>query len=273
MSLFSLVRVLILLVSVLTPSYATAQATSYIGLCSKSWPCEKTLATWQGKSIVTGWLEDSFGSSCQCADTILSQDKPKTIRVHLANGPCLRNRRCERHDVFFGYTITSAARAAKIPESRLRKRLDVLAKRLKQRIEQSKGLLTCYVSPVLEADFNGPTRKTLLSAVSAILPSCILVDNPLRSACVAGTFCERHGVNPSLRKPCIADLDGTEAKSALDLSKYNANTRQCDVQFYWTAWMNCNSGSWKSPTSRNCNHPISNFIEAGKTAWNLSSSR
>jgi hypothetical protein len=264
-------RVLIVLLAFIAS--AQAQGTSYIGLCSKSWPCEKTLATWQKTPIFVGWLEDSFGSSCQCANTILSQDKPKTIRVHLANGPCLRNRRCERQDVFFGYTIASAARAVKIPSSRLRKRLDVLATRLKQRIEQSKGPLTCYVSPVLESDFNGPIRKTLLSAVSAILPSCIMVDNPLRAACVAGIVCERHGINPSLRKPCIADLDGTEAKSALDLNRYNANTRQCDVQFYWTAWMNCNSGSWRYPSARNCNQPLSNFITAGNTAWNSLSSR
>jgi len=264
-------RVLIVLLAFIAS--AQAQGTSYIGLCSKSWPCEKTLATWHKTPIIVGWLEDSFGSSCQCADTILSQDKSKTIRVHLANGPCLRNRRCERHDVFYGYTIVSANRAAKIPKSRLRKRLDVLATRLKQRIEQSKGLLTCYVSPCLECDLNGPARKALISAVSAILPSCVIVDNPLNSTCIAGTVCERHGINPNLKPPCIADMDGTEAKTSLDLETYYAKTKSCDVRFYWTFWMNCNSGSWKTPTSRNCSHPVSNFINAGNTAWNLLSSQ
>lgn len=264
-------RVLIVLLAFIAS--AQAQGTSYIGLCSKSWPCEKTLATWQKTPIIVGWLEDSFGSSCQCADTILSQDKPKTIRVHLANGACLRNRRCEPHDVLFGYTIASATRAAKIPSSRLRKRLDVLAKRLKQRIEQSKGALICYVSPVLESDFNGPTRKALISAVFAVLPNCIVVDNPLRSSCLRGTVCERHGIDPNLQQPCIADLDGTEAKSELDLKTYYANTKQCDILFYWSAWMNCNFRAWKYPSTRNCNHPSYNFTKAGKTAWNSLSSR
>jgi hypothetical protein len=251
---------------------AQAQGTSYIGLCSNSWPCEKTLATWQGRPIIVGWLEDSFGG-CKCADTILMQDKTKTIRVHLANGPCLRNKRCERHDVFFGYTIASANRAANKPLSRLRKRLDVLAIRLKQRIEQSRGSLTCYVSPCLECDLNGPARKALISAVSATLPSCIVVDNPLKSPCIRGTVCERHGINPNLKPPCIADMDGTEAKSRLDLEAYYAKTNQCELRFYWTSWMNCNSGSWQTPTSRNCSHPTYNFIDAGNTAWNLLSSR
>jgi hypothetical protein len=264
-------RVLIVLLAFIAT--AQAQGTSYIGLCSKSWPCDKTLATWQGKPINVGWLEDSFGSRCECANTILEQDKPKTIRVHLANGPCLRNKRCERHDVFYGYTIASANRAAKIPSLRLRRRLDVLAKRLKQRIEQSKGSLTCYVSPCLECDLNASSRKALITAVSAVLPSCVMVDNPLKSSCITGTICERHGFNPSLKRPCIADLDGAEAKSVLDLRTFYANTKQCDVQFYWTAWMNCNSGSWQPPSSRNCSHSIYKFTKAGKIAWKLLSFR
>jgi len=267
---FTAVFLWILIVSIFALGRAVeAQGASYIGLCSKSWPCDKTLATWPGKPIITGWLEDSFGKRCECADIILKQNKPKTIRVHLANGPCLRNARCQHHDVFYGYTIASANRAAKIPSSRLRKRLDVLANRLKGRIEQSKGALTCYVSPCLECDLNGPARKALIDSVSATLPSCIIVDNPLRASCLRGTVCERHGIDPNLRKPCIADLDGTEAKSVLDLKAFAANTRQCDVRYYWTAWMNCNSGSWKPPTSRDCNHPITKFIEAGKISWNL----
>jgi hypothetical protein len=264
-------RVLIVLLAFIAS--AQAQGTSYIGLCNSTWNCNKTLATWQEKPIIVGWLEDSFGAVCQCADTILRQNKPKIIRVHLANGPCLRNRRCERHDVFYGYTIASANRAAKIPSSRLRKRLDVLAKRLKQRIEQSRGSLICYVSPCLECDLHGPARKALFSAVSATLPSCILVDNPLKTDCIGGAVCERHGITPNLERPCIADLDGTEVKSSLDLQTYYANTKQCDLRFYWSSWMNCNSGSWKTPSSRDCSHSIYKFAEAGRIAWKLLSFR
>jgi hypothetical protein len=273
MTWLSVVRISILIILILIPSHTAAQATSYIGLCHKSWPCNKTLATWRGKPINVGWLEDSFGSACECANTILKQDKPKTIRVHLANGPCLRNNRCEPHDVFYGYTIASANRAAKISNSRLRRRLDVLAKRLKQRLEQSKGQLTCYVSPCLECDLNVPARKALISAVSAVLPSCVIVDNPLRASCIAGTVCERHGFNPSLKQPCIADMDGAEANSVIDLETFYNNTKQCDVRFYWTAWMNCNSGSWQTPSSRDCNHSIYKLAKAGRIAWNLLSSR
>lgn len=264
-------RVLIVLLAFIAS--AQAQGVSYIGLCNQTWNCDKTLATWHGKPITVGWLEDSFGKRCECANKILQQKKRKIIRVHLANGPCLRNKRCQRHDVFYGYTIVSANRAAKIPESRLRKRLDVLANRLKQRIEQSKSSLTCYVSPCLECDLNGTARKALVSAVSVTLPSCVIVDNPLKASCLRGTVCERHGTNPTLRKPCIADMDGTEANSILDLKRFAAKTKQCDVRFYWSSWMNCNSGSWKTPTSRDCSHSIYQYAKAGRIAWNLLSSR
>jgi len=250
---------------------AQAQAVSYIGLCNKSWPCSRTLETWKGKPIVTGWLEDSFGKNCKCANAILRQKKEKTIRVHLANGPCLRNKRCERHDVFYGYSIASANRAAKNPKSRLRKRLNVLANKLKQRIEQSKGPLTCYVSPCLECDLNGPARKALISAVSATLSNCSIVDNPLGGRCLRGTICERHGIAPKLHKPCIADLDGTEVKSKIDLQRFKQNTKQCDLSFYWTAWMNCNrKGSpipFLKPSERDCSHPVLLFRKV-RNLWN-----
>lgn len=269
-----LVLTMILLVSVLAPIRTLlAQGTSYIGLCNKTWDCSKTLLTWKRKPIVTGWLEDSFGTECKCADIILNQSKDKIIRVHLANGPCLRNKRCQRKDVFYGYTIASANRAAKVTTSRLRKRLDVLANRLKQRLEQSKGALTCYVSPCLECDLNEHARKAFIDSVSAVLPGCIIVDNPLRASCIRGTICERHGIDPNLTKSCIADLDGTEAESDLDLKEFATNTNNCELRFYWSSWMNCNSGEWRPPHVRVCNNSINAFIEAGRIAWSLSSSR
>ena len=54
MNPFSLVKILILIVLILIPSHTAAQGTSYIGLCSKSWPCDKTLSTWRGKPITVG---------------------------------------------------------------------------------------------------------------------------------------------------------------------------------------------------------------------------
>ena len=253
---------------------AQAQGTSYIGLCNKSWPCKETLSTWSGQdTITTGWLEDSFGNSCECANTILKSEKPKTIRVHLANGPCLRNNRCRRGDVFYGYTIASANRAALKAESILRDRLNRLAIRLKSRIDSSRGPLNCYVSPCLECDLNGPARKALIDSVSGYLPGCVVVDNPLRSSCLRGTVCERHGISPGLKRPCISDLDGTEAKSAVDLKAFYRNTRQCDIRFYWSAWMNCNpignTPRFVDPSARDCSHPVFKFRNAGRIAWKL----
>lgn len=263
-------KVILVLLAFMTA--AQAQGLSYIGLCNKTWPCDETLKSWRGqKTVVTGWLEDSFGKACPCADKILQTKKPKIIRVHLANGPCLRNDRCRRGDVFFGYTIASANRAAKNPESRLRKRLDRLAVRLRHRLEASKGSLTCYVSPCLECDLNGPARKALLDSVSHTVPSCVLVDNPLRASCLRGTVCERHGISPALKRPCISDLDGTEAKSKVDLKAFYRNTRECDIRFYWSAWMNCNpigyTPRFVDPSARDCSHPVYKFKDAGRIAW------
>ena len=86
-----------LLILLFFPLVVEAQGISYLGLCHKTWECRKTLQSFANrKEILVGWLEGSFGSECACGDKILASPRPKIIRIHLANGPCLRNRRCGR---------------------------------------------------------------------------------------------------------------------------------------------------------------------------------
>lgn len=264
-------RILIVLLAFMAT--AQAQGVSYIGLCNKTWDCNKTMQTWKDKPIIVGWLEDSFGSKCSCVNRILSSSKQKTIRVHIANSPCLRNRRCERHDIFWGYNIASANRAVRNTDSRLMRRFLRTLDRLKSRIESSIGFLTCYVSPCLECDLNETSRKILSSYVRYSLPSCTVVDNPLKGHCIKGEVCERHGDDPKLRAPCISDLDGTELKTNVDIERYYRNTMQCSLRFYWSAWMNCAADSWQYPSKRKCNHSTYQYRNAGRIAWNLLSSR
>lgn len=270
----------ILIVLLAFMATAQAQGVSYIGLCNKTWDCNKTMQTWKDKPIIVGWLEDSFGSKCPCANRILSSSKQKTIRVHIANSPCLRNRRCERHDIFWGYTVASANRAVRVKNSRLMRRFIYVVDRLKRRIEASRGGLTCYVSPCLECDLHETSRKILGSLVRSALPNCTFVDNPLKGDCLKNSVCERHGNDPKLRAPCISDLDGTELKTDVDIVRYYRNTMQCDLRYYWSSWMNCNGGKdtspmprFTSPSERRCNLSVSKMIDAGNKAWNLLSSR
>lgn len=254
------------LIAVLTTISLSASAqplgVSYLGICNPTWQCGRSIKALEGQDTIrTGWIEGTFGNSCDCADRLLQDPRPKEVRVHLANGPCMRNRRCGRHEVFYGYTIASSNRAIKRGDRRLAKRFERVAVRTRERIGRSRGPLTCYVSPVLESDNDAEARKILHRLAGAYLPGCTLVDNPLRGKCIRGTVCERHGPDPGLSRPCIADLDGAWGKD-VSISAFVRNTRRCDMSLLWTPELNCNDSrghTFIDPRKRNCGNPGANW--------------
>jgi hypothetical protein len=245
------------LVFITTCSLASAQvpAASYLGMCHKRWPCAASLKAFDGLSVIRfGWLEKTFGDSCPCVDRLLQDERPKEVRVHIANGVCMRNRRCGRYELFYGYTIASAQRDIKRDKSRIIPRYLKILDRLRKRVEGSRGSLTCYVSPVLESDFDEQARAILHNTTANNLPGCNLVDNPLRGKCLRGAICERHGSNPGLTPPCIADLDGIDANT-ISVPEYLRQTKACDMSFIWSLGLNCNSHHTQrfiDPRERNC---------------------
>lgn len=252
-----------------------AEGLSLIGLCNPTWDCRATIEGLKGKPITVGWLENSFGNQCSCADRILHLTRRKTIRVHLINSPCLRNRRCDKHDAFYGYTVTTANRAMAHPRSALRKRFRKVLDRFKLRLEASQGELRCYVSPCLECDLNATSRNVMARRVRAVLPGCNLVDNPLRDACLPGAVCERHGADVPRDKPCIYDLDGTEVRSASELQFLADKTKHCKLRFAWSHWMNCAAEGkpFVMPRQRICNITKKKTETWGTLAWNFLSAQ
>ena len=256
---------LILILGIVTTcSVASAQSPglSYLAMCNPTWECGQSIAAFKGvKTIRTGWLEGSFGNACKCADALLRDKRPKEVRIHLANGPCMRNRRCGRHEVFHGYTVASANRAIKRGDKKIIDRFQRVTQRVIERLAKSRGPLTCYVSPVLESDNDIEARKILHRLAGAYLPNCTLVDNPLRGKCLRGAVCERHGPTPGLAAPCIADLDGSSARTN-SVASFMGATRDCDMSLIWTPELNCNeegSTRFVDPSKRNCAHPGANW--------------
>lgn len=250
-------RLLILLFALIGTAHA--QGASYLGLCHKDFDCKAVERTWLNQTVITtGWLENTFGESCKCADELLQSDKTKVIRVHLVNSPCMRNRRCGRYEVFSGENTTSVTRKLYKQDPTFMAKFNKVVHRFKQRLEQAKGVVACYVSPCLECDLNVRARKKLLNLVHAAVPNCVLVDSPLRGACVPGTVCERHGESPVVTGKCITDLDGADG-SRIDLAKFVKLSKSCDISYYWEPWMNCIRGSFVDPRKRNCKYDRSYF--------------
>ena len=252
-----LVLLLILLVSIQAPK-ATA-APSLLGMCHKDWDCDATVRLYDGQeSIVAGWLENTFGSSCPCADRLLQDPRKKVVRVHLINSPCMRNKRCGRYEVLYKETAASASRKVKRGDKRFMSKFNQILQTFKSRLEQSVGEVECYVSPCLECDLYEESRRILADTVSAALPNCSIVDNPYRRKCLSSYTCEKHGENPRIPKPCIVDLDGTDG-STIDLKKWVEQYKECTLTYYWEPWMNCNRGEFIDPRRRNCKYDDSIF--------------
>lgn len=237
-------------------------APSYLGLCHKDWPCKQTIASLSGSdAIVTGWLENTFNTDCPCGDKLLASPAPKIIRVHLVNSPCMRNRRCGRYEVLYGYSKESASRSVHIPGSRVNRRFDAVLDRFKKRLANAQGPVQCFVSPCLECDLDGPARRNLLNRVSVALPGCFLVDNPHRQRCLRGFVCERHGNSVPELRPCITDMDGLDG-TTVKVKTWLANAKQCVIKYYWEPWMNCNTAvgsKFVDPRKRDCGSPPSLF--------------
>jgi len=251
-----MIRVLAVLFLALLPLTATAIPNSLLGMCHKKWDCERTENLFK-HTIVTGWVESTFGEKCACADKLLSSPKPKVIRVHLVNSICMRNRRCGRYELFYGETRVSASRKIIRGDKRILEGFNRILERAAVRIETSKGNLRCYISPCLECDLSASARRILLDLVSARLPNCVLVDNPHRQSCLEGYVCESHGESPKVRKPCIVDMDGVDGR-LLNVKSWVEKYRSCDLRFYWEPWMNCNTavgGRFVDPRKRVCRFP------------------
>lgn len=232
-------------------------APSLLALCHKDFNCAGVKRLYrEQETLVVSYLENTFGTTCKCLNTLLDDPRPKIIRAHLIQSPCMRNKRCGRYEALWGYTVASANRAARNPKSRLRKRFNVILEQFKQRLEGRN--VTCYVSPCLECDLHETARKTLANLVSAAVPSCNLVDNPYRRKCLPGMVCEKHGLNPILSRPCIVDLDGYDG-SLVNARKWMAKYSHCDLRYYWEPWMNCIRGEFVDPRKRDCKYDNSIF--------------
>ena len=250
-------RWLLVVLFSITNAYA---APSLLGICHKDFPCNRVNDLYQGLAQVElSWLETTFGRECKCLISLLDDARPKVLRVHLMNSPCMRNKRCGRSEALWGYAAASGSRAALQPRSRLRRRFARTLEQFKARIGDRQ--VTCYVSPCLECDLYERPRRELANLVSTSLPNCTIVDNPYRRRCLAGYTCEKHGPNPNLSAPCIVDLDGVDG-STVDVKKYVEQYQHCDLTYYWEPFMNCNASAasqFVSPLGRTCGSQLNNF--------------
>ncbi len=107
----------VLLVLLALMGVVEAQAPSLLGVCHPEFNCKGVEELYKGQDkLILSWLENTFGTRCKCLEPLLNDARPKVIRAHLIQSPCMRNKRCGRYEALWGYTAASASRAALKPK-------------------------------------------------------------------------------------------------------------------------------------------------------------
>lgn len=239
---------------------------SYLGICNKTWRCEDSLKAFNGlDTIRVGWLAHSFGDPCPCADKILSDPRPKEVRIHLANSTCFRERGriCGPHEMFHGETIASADRKVREGDPTLMSRFNYIASVVRKAV-RGRANLKCWVSPCLECNLGKEARMRLIERAKAMLPMCEIVDNPISDTCIPGMLCEKHGPDsPATRPQCGADLDGDDFQKE-DMPAFAERFRRCEYAHVWGGKFNClpESGGFVDPRQRDCSKTPKKYWEA-----------
>ena len=214
---------------------------SYLGICHKSWPCEESIDAYKNKiDLKLSFLYDkTFGEDCSCIRKLYQDPRAKLTRIHLSNGPGLRNRRLQKTEIFYGYNIISAEAAILRNDPELKKKFEDVAQRAANDYKESVGINNLYVSTCLECNFSALARERLINWAKPFFSKAQFVDNPLFGPCMPGLICEKHGDSPELSAPCIVDLDGKDF-NLVDIARFKDRYKTCLATFLWGAKLNLN---------------------------------
>lgn len=230
---------------------------SLMSLLSPRFDCGAAIDAFGDAPIAFGYLETTFGNRRACLERLLAHPRFVAMRVHVFNGPCIRNRRCAANEVLRGETTASldrklaggdAALVAKIRAELVRVR-DALQPHLRPGKRY-------YASGVLEHDLRDRRAARRMSELVREVLGPLgfrVVNSPVSGTRdAAADVQEWHGDSPSAAPPCIVDPDGTEVA---DFASYARRYRRCELVLGWNSNMNClgRGEDWRPPLERrNC---------------------
>jgi hypothetical protein len=217
-------------------------------------------------------LWGTFGNDTSCLKKwfATAPASQHTLEVHLFNGPCIRNKRCEAHEFGAGLTPRELNRLleSKDPNiiGRLAQRIDEIKFEVQKLARPSDEII---LSTGLEDNFTLKAYQVVATLVKERWPYSV-VRNPvgnLREKGNAGAdYIELHGATPTFASDarCIANLDGTDIsmpyrtgvppkpisweQAQAFMRKYE---QQCRITFLWAGeWQGLIPGDFIVPSKR-----------------------
>ncbi len=239
---------------------------SYLGFCSKHWPCAQSLKVFEGlPEKRVRWLAVTFGKECPCVEKFLRLPGKKLVSPHLANGTCFpeRGRICGKDEPFYRESIASADRKVRAKNAGLLRKYRKNARNVKGLLKGIDADTEVIPSICLECPLSDRARVVLLTEAVKIFPGVQFSDSVLTQKCLPGLLCEKHGRLPRLSAPCIADTDGDDFQQ-ISSEDYRERTSSCRVAFLWGFPFNLIdllAGRFQPPTERT-RRPVQADFEA-----------
>ncbi|MCX5789604.1 MAG: hypothetical protein NTX64_14030 [Elusimicrobia bacterium] len=213
---------------------------SLMGVQSAHFNCDAALAAFGDGPIRFGYLETSFGSSRECLNRLFASPNFQAVRVHLWNGPCVRNGSCDSSEVLHGETEASLNAKLKANNKALVDKLTNDAQRVHDYLAtQLRSGSQCYVSGILEHDLSGEAAKNLTALLKPIFSGLCTLDNSPDGAGARGVGApveEWHTATPGVHGRCIVDSDGNEWA---ENPAFSVQYASCDLALMWDGYSNC----------------------------------
>ena len=239
--LFSLILWATLL---LTAYIALAQSTTrvvgydYLAAQHKLFNAKKAIEFIPNNSAL-GTLDVTFGDSITPIRDLLNSRKFIFYRVHLINGPGLRNGVAAQNEITYGYNVSSFNSAVVARNPRIInyvKRRTIIYKNLQ---EKEFVDIKFAVSPMLEHNLSTAAYRVLADTVKSVWPSIQLVNNKLEGdgETYLGSWREHHGQNPRDNVQ-ISSLDGEDGTD-INVPKWLQETAAEKYTFMWSRSYNC----------------------------------
>lgn len=224
---------------------------SYIGMCHRRVSGEDVTRMFRGQEIINlHFLTRTFNKhGCPSFSQIAKDARPMVLHVSLINGPGLRNRRLQRHEFLYGYSIRTAEAAIRRRDPKVLSQIMVAANEAKALVSLREDRTTVLrIKPILEANFGKTARRIVFKEVRKVFPRADLIDNPLEDSCLPGLLCETHGTNT---RGDIIDLDGMDYHET-DGRRWEREGKEKVGMFVWKY---CNNGfrpaeRWIPPLAR-----------------------
>ena len=249
----NLKRLLLCIILFASPSYSEPViGQDYLALQSKYFAKQGAMQFLAGP-VATGNLDNTFSSDTAPVATLLSVVQPKFHRVHLIDGPCIRNNNCGPYEIGKGFNKVTFSQALERGNPKIISYLKARALEYKVLSDRFPGV-QFLVSPELEHDLSIKAFRNAADAVLSVWPNAQLVNCPDGGVAIErykNALIERHGSAPQ-RDADVVSLDGADATD-IDIAAFLKRTSGAKVVFLWTAGYNCRTQLWEDPRARqNC---------------------